>query len=115
MYFPTKYLCTYPQDHHKPPFWGTFQLMRNLLYSQSHINGATTLKASTWMCFKIFLLGDIWGAGPLNVNLGPPIILKTTGVRKMKLKTQLHVVKYSLRVKKNFPLSGVQWVQGPLM
>jgi len=41
----------------------------------------------------------LWGgAGPLNVNLGPPIILETTGARKLKLKTQLDVVKYSLRV-----------------
>ena len=42
------------------------------------------------------------GAGPLNVNLGPPIISKTTGARKLKLKTQLHVVKYSLQVQKFF-------------
>jgi len=38
------------------------------------------------------------GARPLNVNLGPPIISETTGTRKLKLKTQLAVVKYSLRV-----------------
>ena len=30
-------------------------------------------------------------------------------------KTQLHVVKYSLRVQKNFALVGVQGAQGPLM
>ena len=27
------------------------------------------------------------GAGPLNVNLGPPIISETTGARKLKLNT----------------------------
>jgi len=39
-------------------------------------------------------------AGPLNVNVGPPIILETNGAIKLKLKTQLDVVKYSLRVQK---------------
>jgi len=39
---------------------------------------------------KVFPLG---GAGPLNVNLGPPVISETTGTRKLKLKTQLDVVK----------------------
>jgi len=38
------------------------------------------------------------GAGPLNVNLGRPIMSETTGARKLKLKTQLDVVKYSLWV-----------------
>ena len=42
------------------------------------------------------------GAGPLNVNLRPPIISETTGARKLKLETQLDVVKYSLRVQKIF-------------
>jgi len=37
---------------------------------------------------------------PLNVNLRALIISETTGARKLKLKTQLHVVKYSLRVQK---------------
>jgi len=43
-------------------------------------------------------------AGPLNVNVGPPIISETTGARMLKLNTQLDVVKYSLRVRKFFPL-----------
>jgi len=34
------------------------------------------------------------GAGRLNVNLRPYIISENTGARKLKLKTQLHVVKY---------------------
>ena len=41
----------------------------------------------------------------------PHIISETTGARKLKLKTQLDVVKYSLRVK----LSGVHAAHGTLM
>ena len=52
------------------------------------------------------------GARPVNVNLGPPIISEPTGARKLKLKTQLDVVKYSLRVHKNFPMGGIQGAQG---
>ena len=55
------------------------------------------------------------GAGPLNVNLGPLIISETTGARKLKVKTQLDVVKYSLQVQKIFPLGGVQRAQCPIM
>ena len=51
--------------------------------------------------------------GPLNVNVGPPSISETTGARKLKLKTQLDVVKYSLQVQKIFLLGGVQGMQGP--
>ena len=40
-------------------------------------------------------------AGPTNVNLGPPNIPENTTARKLKLKTQLHAVKYSLWVQKN--------------
>jgi len=57
-------------------------------------------------------------AGPLNVNLGPPIISETTGARKVKLKTQLDVIKYDKVLAsgtKVFPLGGVQGAQGPLM
>jgi len=53
------------------------------------------------------------GAGPLNVNLGLPIISETTGARKLKLKTQLHVVKYSLRIQIFFPVGGVQGARTP--
>jgi len=38
------------------------------------------------------------GAGPFNANLGPYIVSETTEARKLKLKTQLDVVHYSLRV-----------------
>ena len=67
--------------------------MRNLLYRalrQSHVNGATTLKLygyiGTWKCQNLSARGRLGGgAGPLNVNLGPPIISETTGARKLKL------------------------------
>jgi len=42
------------------------------------------------------------GAGPTNVNLGSPNISETTRARKLKLKTQLDMVKYSLRVETFF-------------
>ena len=46
-----------------------------------------------------FPLGASGGRRPLNVNLGPPIMSETHArARKLKLKTQLDVVKYSLRV-----------------
>ena len=50
---------------------------------------------------------------PVNVNLRPPIISETTGARKLKLKTQLDVVKYSLQVQKFFPIGGVQGTGPP--
>jgi len=82
--------------------------------------GATTLKLYGYIgigkylevCQIFSARGRLGGAGPLNVNLGPPIISETTGARKLKLKTRLRVVKYSLWVKK-IPLGGVQRVQSP--
>ena len=47
-------------------------------------------------CQNVSARGRSGGAGLLNV--GPPIISETTGGRKLKLKTQLDVAKYSLRV-----------------
>ena len=44
-------------------------------------------------CVKIFPLGASGGRRTLNVNLGSPIISETTRARKLKLKTQLDVVK----------------------
>jgi len=38
--------------------------------------------------------------GPNNVNLGPPIILETTGAKKLNLKIPLDMVKYPLWVEK---------------
>ena len=45
---------------------------------------------------------SVRGPRLINVNLGPPIISETTRARKLKLKTQLDVVKYSLLVQ-HFP------------
>jgi len=53
------------------------------------------------VCQNVSARGRLGGAGPLNVNLGPPIISETTGARKLKLKTQF--------------LGGVQGAQGLLM
>jgi len=47
-----------------------------------------------------FARGRPGGAGPPNVHLKPPIISKTTAARKLKLKTQLDMVKYPLWVQK---------------
>ena len=65
---------------------------------QSHVNGATTLKGHIGIgkylgCGKIFPLWRVWGgAGPLNVNLGPPDISETTTDRKLNL--NIGMVKY---------------------
>ena len=61
------------------------------------------------MCQNVSVRGRPGGAGPLNVNLGPPIISETTGARKLKLKTQLDVVKLVLASgTKIFLIGGVQ-------
>jgi len=64
---------------------------------------------------KIFPLGAYRGHRAPNVNLGPPEISETTRARMLKIKTQLDIVKYSLYVKKKFPLRGVQGAYGPLV
>ena len=46
------------------------------------------------------------GTEPPNVNLEPPKSSKTTRARMLKLKTQLDIVKYSLKLKKNFCARG---------
>jgi len=51
---------------------------------------------------EFFRQGASRGRSIPNVNLGPPIIYKHTRARKLKLKTLLKVVKYSLRVQKCF-------------
>ena len=69
-----------------------------------HVNGATKLKLYSYIglylgvCQNFSARGRLEGAGLLNVNLGPPIISETTGARKLNLKTQVDVVKYSLWV-----------------
>jgi len=46
------------------------------------------------------------GAGPPNVNLGPPNISETTRARKLTLKPPLDILKYPLWVQKIFPLGS---------
>ena len=50
------------------------------------------------MCQNISTMGRPGSAGPLNPNLGLHNMSETTGAKKLKLKTQLDVVKYSLQV-----------------
>jgi len=111
MYFPTKYLRSYHQNHLKTPFLRPFNAKPVIPeLSVSHINGATTVKLYSYIgivkylvvCQNFSTMGRLGGTGPLNVNLGPPIISETTGARNLKLKTQLDMVKYSLRVQKFF-------------
>jgi len=58
------------------------------------------------VCQHFSARGPPGGTGPPNVNLGPPNILKITRDRKLKLKTQLDIVKYSLCVQKISPLGA---------
>ena len=44
------------------------------------------------VCQNFSTRGRPGGAGPLNVNLKPPIISETTAAKMLKLKTQLDVV-----------------------
>jgi len=58
------------------------------------------------VCQNVSARGRQGGACPLIWD--PPIISEITGARKLKLKTQLDVVKYSLRVQNIFPLDGTK-------
>ena len=53
---------------------------------------------------KFSTRGRTGGTGPPIINLKLPKISETTRARMLKLKTQLHIVKYSLWVKKISPL-----------
>ena len=106
--------CTFPLNVFAPtpkiPFWGSFNAkpIIQIALRKSHVNGATKVKLYSYIgigeylgCVKRFSLGRSGrSGGPLNVNLEPPIISKTTGAIKLKLKTQLDLVKYSLWVQK---------------
>jgi len=105
MYFPTKYLRTYPQNHPKTPFCGIFQCETYYIQRalrQSHGNGATTLKLYGYIgigtylgvCRNFSAKGRLGYAGPLNVNLGLRDIWETTTARKLNLKIPLDMVKY---------------------
>jgi len=68
---------------------------------KSHVNGATKLKLYSYIgigkylgvCQNFSARGRPGGAGQPNVNLRPPIISETTAAWKLKLKTQLDMVK----------------------
>jgi len=80
------------------------------------VNGARKLKIYNYIdigkylrpCQNFSARGPPGSAGPPNVNLGPPIIPESTRARMLKLKTQLDIVKYSLRIQNNSSLGGVQ-------
>jgi len=91
-----------PKSPRKPHFGGPFNvkpIIRGAL-RKSHVNGATKLKLYSYIGIgKYFSAkGRPGGAGPLMQILDPHIISETTRARKLKLKTQLDVVKYSLWV-----------------
>ena len=109
--------CTFPLNVFAPtpkiPFWGSFNAkpIIQIALRKSHVKGATNVKLYTYIAYRYMQVLGVCqnfsargrpggGAGPLNVNVGPPIILETNGAIKLKLKTQLDVVKYSLRVQK---------------
>jgi len=52
------------------------------------------IKYSLWV-YKSFRLGHSL-TGPPNANLGPPNISETIRARKLKLRSPLDIVKYSL-------------------
>jgi len=87
--------------------------MQNLLYRalrKWHVNGATKLKLYSYIvigkysriCQNVSARGRPGGTGVPNVHVGPPNISGTTTARKLKLKIQLDVVKYSLWLQKNY-------------
>ena len=51
------------------------------------------VRYSLWVK-KISARGRPGGVGPPSVNLGPPNISESTRARKLKLKSQLDMVKY---------------------
>jgi len=59
MYFFTKYLCPYSQNHPKTPFWGTFQCkpIIHRALRKSHINGATKLTLYSYRGIDRYLVG----------------------------------------------------------
>ena len=72
------------------------------------MNGATKLKIYSYIdigkylraCQNFSARGPPGSAGPPNVNLGPPNNSESKRDRKLKLKTELDIAKYSLWVQK---------------
>jgi len=96
----------------KNPLWGPFNakpIIERALRN-SHINGAKKLKLYSYIGIGKYLgvcpnnsaRGRPGGAAPANVNLGPSYYLGNYKSRKLNLKTQLDVVKYSLWLQKFF-------------
>jgi len=85
MYFPTKYLRPYHQNHPKTggPFNAKSVIHGSLC--KSHVNGATNLKLyshigigkyfGNGVCQNFSNRGRPGGTGPLDANLGPPYYL----------------------------------------
>jgi len=89
--------CTFPPNIFAPapkitpnPHFGVHFNAKPILQRalrQLHVNRATTLKLYCCIgigkylevCQKFSASGRSEGAGPLNVNLGPPVISETTG------------------------------------
>jgi len=75
MYFPTKYLRPYPQNHPKTPFRGPLNAkpIIQIDLRKSHVNGAMKVKLYSYTgiskylgCVKMFPLGGVQGVqGPL--------------------------------------------------
>jgi len=101
--------CTFPANIFaptskitaKPHFGGLINAkpIIQIALRKSHVTGTMKIKLYSYIgigkylgCVKIFPQGAY----------GPPVISETTGARKLKLNTQLDVVKYSLRVQKFF-------------
>ena len=86
------------------PLWVVENRPFPLLWPLAYTTACTTVQAMIGkylgMCQKFSAKKRLGGTGPLNVNLGPPIISETTGARKFKLKTPLDVVKYPLWIQK---------------
>ena len=99
--FPPNIFVPTPKITPKPYFGGPFnaKLIIERSIRKSHVDGAMTLKLHSYIgtcigkyvgvCQNFSTRGRPGGAGPPNVNLGPPIISETTTARKLKLKTQL--------------------------
>ena len=85
---PTKYHRPYSKNHPKNPFGGPFNvkfIIQGALH-KSHVNGATKLKLYSYIGIGKYLGNGVCqnfsarrrpgGAGPLNANLGPPILFR---------------------------------------
>ena len=107
--FPPNIVAPTPKVTPKPHFGGPFNA-KPIIHGarrKSHVNGTTKLKLYSYIGIgkylgewgvKNFLLEGVQGVqGPLMQIWNPPIISET-GARKLKLKTQLDVVKYWLRI-----------------